>query len=267
MANIVGIDLGTAYSGLAHLNAVGKPEIVPNAEGERITRSAIYIDGNRIEVGEEAINAAIDIDEDKLVQWVKRHMEKPVFPERVDGREWSPSELSSFVLKKLKNDAEIKIGPIQDVVITVPAYFDEVRRQATIRAGELAGLNVIGIVNEPTAAAIYYAKEHSIRGKSLIFDLGGGTFDVTIADVNGLDIDILTSRGNHELGGHDFDLAILDIMRRQCMQQTGVKLENDVDKPINLEIDAEEVKKRLSNPRKENTKTNLYSESGEWFLF
>ncbi len=245
MSNIVGIDLGTTFSGIAHLNAVGKPEIVPNKDSERITASAVYIDGERVLVGAEAINSAVYDGEGGLVRWIKRYMHEPVFPDKVDGREWSPAELSSLILKKMKQDAEVKIGTITEAVITVPAYFDEVRRQATIRAAEMAGLNVLGIVNEPTAAALYYAKEHGIEGKTLVFDLGGGTFDVTITDVDGLDVDILTSRGNDRLGGYDFDMAMLGLMEAHCKQETGSKLVCESGGRVQLEVDAETFKRNL----------------------
>ncbi|MHC4186277.1 MAG: Hsp70 family protein, partial [Planctomycetota bacterium] len=158
MAKLVGIDLGTTFSALAILNAIGKPEIVPNADGERLTPSAIFFDEENsdiIRVGIEAVNSR-HVNADRSVRWVKRHMGEKKYRKKVDGKNWTPVELSSLILKKLKQDCSAEYGEIRDAVISVPAHFDEVRRKATMDAGTMAGLNVIGIVNEPVAAALYY---------------------------------------------------------------------------------------------------------------
>jgi len=159
MANIVGIDLGTTFSSLAMLNAIGKPEIVPNADGERLTPSAIFFDEENsdvIRVGVEAINSRL-VNAERSIRWIKRHMGDTNYTKNIDGKDWSPVELSSLIIKKLKQDCSGGDDEIRDAVISVPAHFDEVRRKATMDAGALAGLNVIGIVNEPVAAALYYA--------------------------------------------------------------------------------------------------------------
>ncbi|HEV56181.1 MAG TPA: Hsp70 family protein, partial [Phycisphaerales bacterium] len=159
MSTIAGIDLGTTFSALAILNRIGKPEIVPNAEGERITPSAVYFDeedNNVIRVGIEAINSR-QLNPDRCVRWIKRHMGDREYKKVVDGKAWTPEEISSLILKKLKQDCSMETEAIEDVAISVPAHFDEVRRKATMDAGTLAGLNVIGIVNEPVAAALFYA--------------------------------------------------------------------------------------------------------------
>ncbi|GAG37138.1 unnamed protein product, partial [marine sediment metagenome] len=203
MANIAGIDLGTTFSGLAILNSVGKPEIVPNADGERLTPSAIFFDEENsqiIRVGIEAVNSRY-LNAQRSVRWIKRHMGDGDYRRNINGKDWTPVELSSLILKKLKQDCSAERGEIREAVVSVPAHFDEVRRKATMDAGTMAGLNVIGIVNEPVAAALYYATTREICGKVLVYDLGGGTFDVTIMDVRGHNMEIICSQGDHALGG------------------------------------------------------------------
>ena len=185
--NIAGVDLGTTFSALAILNAIGKPEVVANAEGERLTPSAIFFDeedSNVARVGVEALNSR-HMNVDRSVRWIKRHMGDSDYSKNIDDKDWSPIELSSLILKKLAQECSSGHGNVTDVVISVPAHFDEVRRKATMDAGALAGLNVIGIVNEPVAAALYYATTIEVSGKILVYDLGGGTFDVTIMNANG----------------------------------------------------------------------------------
>ncbi|MHC5085626.1 MAG: Hsp70 family protein, partial [Planctomycetota bacterium] len=155
MSTIAGIDLGTTFSALARLNGIGRPEIVPNSEGERITPSAVYFEeeeAGAIRVGLEAVNCR-QLSPERAVRWIKRHMGDQDWEKEIDGRNWTPQEISSLILKKLKQDGSVE-SKISDVVISVPAHFDEVRRKATMDAGTLAGLNVIGIVNEPVAAAL-----------------------------------------------------------------------------------------------------------------
>lgn len=227
MGRIAGIDLGTTFSALAVLGETGRPETVPNADGERITPSAVFFAENGVVlVGEEAVNA-ISSEPDKGARWVKRFMGSPEFPDTVAGKKWDPAELSSFILRKLKEDCGAQAGEITDAVITVPAYFDEARRKATMDAGKLAGLNVVGIINEPTAAALYYATQHAVGGRIMVFDLGGGTFDVTLMDVNGRQVDIICSRGDHQLGGVDFDGAVIRIMEKTYRDETGGNLITD----------------------------------------
>jgi len=203
MSSIGGIDLGTTFSAMAVLNRIGRPEIVPNAEGERLTPSAIFFDEDEartIRVGVEAINSR-HLNPERSARWVKRHIGDTEYHKNIDGKDWTPVELSSLILKKLKQDCSLEHGDIQSVVISVPAHFDEIRRKATMDAGTMAGLNVIGIVNEPVAAALYYATKREISGRILVYDLGGGTFDVTILNLNGSQMDIICSQGDHALGG------------------------------------------------------------------
>ena len=216
MTNIVGIDLGTTFSVLATLNGIGKPQIVPNADGERLTPSAIFFDEENselIRVGVEAVNSR-HLNVERSVRWIKRNIGDNKYHRNIDGKDWSAVELSALILKKLKQDCSAEQGEISDVVISVPAHFDEVRRKATMDAGTMAGLNVIGIINEPVAAALYYATARKVNGKVLVYDLGGGTFDVTILDVKGHKMDIVCSQGDHSLGGIDFDREILKILEK-----------------------------------------------------
>ena len=270
MANIVGIDLGTTFSALAVLNAIGKPEIVPNADGERLTPSAIFFDeesSDIIRVGIEAINSR-HLNAERSVRWIKRYMGDAKYRKKVDDKDWTPVELSALILKKLKQEcsAEHGEGPrfagtqISDVVISVPAHFDEARRKATMDAGTMAGLNVIGIVNEPVAAALYYATTRKVSGKVLVYDLGGGTFDVTIMDVRGHQMNIVCSQGDHALGGVDFDKEILKMLEQSYKEKFNAELINSDEDRAKYEDEAEDVKKTLS--RRKTAKKMLYGSAG-----
>jgi len=260
--NVVGIDLGTTFSALAALNSIGKPEIVPNADGERLTPSAIFFDEEApdiIRVGVEAINSRY-LNAQRSVRWIKRNMGDKNFCINIDGKEYSAVELSALILKKLKQDCSAQIGEISDAVISVPAHFEEMRRKATMDAGAMAGLDVIAIVNEPVAAALYYATTRQVSGKVLVYDLGGGTFDVTIMQVSGQNIDIICSQGDHALGGIDFDKEILNILQQNYEEKLGRKLINSEEDKANYEDEAEDVKKILS--RRDVAKKMLYGPAG-----
>jgi molecular chaperone DnaK len=262
MANIVGIDLGTTFSALAVLNAIGKPEIVPNADGERLTPSAIFFDeesSDIIRVGVEAVNSR-HLNAERSVRWIKRYMGDANYRKNVDGKDWTPVELSALILKKLKQECSAEHGEISDVVISVPAHFDEARRKATMDAGTMAGLNVIGIVNEPVAAALYYATTREVSGKVLVYDLGGGTFDVTIMDVKGHQMDIVCSQGDHALGGIDFDQKILEMLEKSYKEKFGAELITSDEDRAKYEDEAEDVKKTLS--RRKTAKKMLYGSAG-----
>ena len=262
MSNLAGIDLGTTFSAIAILNNIGKAQIVPNAEGERITPSAIYFDeadSDIIRVGIEAINSR-HLNPERSVRWIKRHMGDGDYRLSIDGKDWTPHELSSLILKKLKQDAAAEHGEITDVVISVPAHFDEARRKATMDAGTMAGLNVIGIVNEPVAAALYYASTHDIAGRVLVYDLGGGTFDVTVLDIKGKDIQIVCSQGDHALGGIDFDKKILEMFEQDYRNNSGSELISCPEDRAKYEDDAEDTKKTLS--RRDVAKKMLYGQGG-----
>src|SRR3984957_8784572 len=209
----VGIDLGTTFCAGAHIDAYGKPQIIPNAESERITPSVILFDGTNAIVGSMAKQNAV-AEPEKIVDFVKREMgkSKAQFHRDFNGKIYSAEELSALIIKKLKVDAEKYLGePVTDAVITVPAYFNDAERTATITAGQLAGLNVLQIVNEPTAAALAYGLDKLDENQTVfVFDLGGGTFDVTIMRIHEHKLEMLATNGDHRLGGKDWDDVIVN---------------------------------------------------------
>ena len=248
----VGIDLGTSTSALAHVRSDGNPEIVPNADGERLTPSVVFFDqfeGVKL-IGSSAKDGG---DPERTVRHIKKHMDDPAYVVEIDGERWTPTEISALILSKLKKECSKLIGDIQDVVITVPANFNELARKATVTAGKLAGLNVKRIVNEPTAAALYYAHTKSIKGRVLVYDLGGGTLDITILDIDGDNVDILLSEGARHLGGSNFDDVLIDLIGQKYREQNGKDLIlSDVQRRRLLST-TEDTKKRLS-------KLNMVSE-------
>jgi len=262
MANIVGIDLGTTFSALAILNAIGRPEIVPNADGERLTPSVIFFDEENpdiIRVGVEAVNSRY-LNAERSVRWIKRHMGDAKYRKNIDSRDWTPVELSALILKKLRQECSAEDGEIHDAVISVPAHFEEVRRKATMDAGAMAGLNVIAIVNEPVAAALYYATTRNVSGRVLVYDLGGGTFDVTIVDVKGHQMEIVCSQGDHALGGIDFDKQIVAMLEQSYKEKLDAELINSDEDRAKYEDEAEDIKKTLS--RRPIAKKMLYGPAG-----
>lgn len=225
MGRAIGIDLGTTYSAVAILQNDGSPVILPNIEGQNITPSVVLFpdaaSGNDEPlVGEMAKHSAATAPLD-VVQFVKRQMGDPNWRfESTNGHSYTAEEISAVILKKLKNDAEIALGePITDAVITVPAYFDDARRTATRQAGQIAGLKVLRVLNEPTAAAMSYGLSQKKNGTVLVYDLGGGTFDVTIMDINNGEFDVLATDGNRNLGGFDFDNRIAEYVIEQIKEQ------------------------------------------------
>jgi len=225
----VGIDLGTTYSAIAQVNKHGVPEILANAEGDRITPSVILFDGDDIVVGNYAKQAAVAYP-DQIVDFVKRYIGDPDYGFAYRNDVYSPERLSSFILAKLKHDAEARLGhPIEEAVITVPAYFGDQQRRATLKAGELAGLKVLKLINEPTAAAFAYGLANMGRDmKIMVFDLGGGTFDVTLAEIVGKDINVIATNGDHQLGGKDWDEALISYISERFQEKHGVDPLEDV---------------------------------------
>lgn len=215
----VGIDLGTTFSAIAHVNRHGVPEILHNAEGDRITPSVVLFDGDEVIVGNYAKQSAVVYPE-QVVEFIKRHIGDPDFSFEYRNEQYTPERISSFVLAKLKHDAELRLGHrIDQAVITVPAYFNDHQRQATLRAGEMAGLHVLKLINEPTAAAFAYGLNNADSNKRvLVFDLGGGTFDVTICQIEGRDILVNATNGDHQLGGKDWDDALIRYAA-QCFEE------------------------------------------------
>jgi molecular chaperone DnaK len=210
---VIGIDLGTTFCAVAHIDPYGKPQIIPNGESERLTPSVILFDGGSVIVGSLAKNNAV-AEAERIVDFVKREMGKPKeqFQREFNGKIYSAEELSALILRKLKADAEKYLKePVTDAVITVPAYFNDAERTATITAGQLAGLNVLQIINEPTAAAVAYGLDKLDEDQTVfVFDLGGGTFDVTIMRIQGHGIQMLATNGDHRLGGKDWDDVIVN---------------------------------------------------------
>src|SRR3984893_9488140 len=209
----VGIGLGTTFSAVAHIDAYVKPQIIPNSENERITPSVLLFDDDTVIVGTLAKNSAV-AEPETIVHFVKREIGNPKehFHREFAGKIYSAEELSALILKKLKGDAERYLKePVTDVVITVPAYFNDAERTATITAGQLAGFNVLQIINEPTAAAVAYGLDKLDEDQTVfVFDLGGGTFDVTIMRIQGHGIQMLATNGDHRLGGKDWDDVIVN---------------------------------------------------------
>jgi molecular chaperone DnaK len=245
MAEYVGIDLGTTLSGLAYLKPDGNPEIVPNADGERLTPSVVYFDAHE-DVKLVGSSARDGGDPDRTVFQIKRYMDDPNHLVNIDGKDWTPAEISALILAKLKRDCSRIVGEVEEVVITVPANFNELARKSTIAAAEMAGLKVRRLVNEPTAAAVYYAHTQGVQGRVLVFDLGGGTLDVTILEVSGDSIRIMTSEGARHLGGSNFDDMLLDAYDEQYRKQINAPLYNDERQRRRSLQAAEDSKKMLS---------------------
>jgi len=260
MAKIAGIDLGTTFSAISHLNDMGRPEVIPNVDGERIMHSAVYFsEGGNVQVGVEAVRSRCE-DVTRSVRWIKARMGDADHRTSIDGKDHTPAELSALILKKLHQDAIPQVGEVTDIVISIPANFGEVARKATMDAGKIAGLNVVGLVNEPTAAAFYYAITNEIGGRVMVFDLGGGTFDVSIANVAGKDIDIVASSGDRDLGGSQFDQKLLEYFEKKYKEETGGNLYSTLEERAEFEDYAEETKKSLS--KKETVKFRLKGEEG-----
>ncbi|MBI4983122.1 molecular chaperone DnaK [Candidatus Woesearchaeota archaeon] len=245
----VGIDLGTTFSAVAVMEG-GKPAIINNSEGARITPSVVHIKDDEVIVGQIARNQAI-IDPSHTVRSIKRKMGSNEKVE-IDGKEYTPEQISAMILQKLKRDAEAYLGqPIKNAVVTVPAYFNDAQRQATKNAGEIAGLNVLRIINEPTASALAYGldkqeKDHTI----LVFDFGGGTFDVSILELGGGVFEVKATSGDNQLGGDDIDELIVNWLIDKFKKNTGINLNSDPQAIQRLKEAAEKAKIELSSKMK-----------------
>jgi molecular chaperone DnaK len=251
---ILGIDLGTTNSAFAVMEG-GDPEIIVNAEGERTTPSVVAFDDGERLVGKPAKNQAVKNPE-QTIQSIKRHMGEDDYSVTLDDEEYTPEQVSAMVLQKIKRDAEEYLGDeIEKAVITVPAYFNDRQRQATKDAGEIAGFEVERIVNEPTAAAMAYGLDDESDQTVLVYDLGGGTFDVSILDLGGGVYEVVATNGDNDLGGDDWDHAIIDYLADEFEDEHGVDLREDRQALQRLTEAAEEAKVELSS-RKE-TRINL----------
>ena len=250
LKRVYGIDLGTTYSAIAYVDEHGKPVIVPNQESERITPSVVLFDGESIIVGNTAKEAA-KVEPHRVVSRVKQHMGDPQFVFEYEGQAFSPEDISSFILRKVVGDAELALGgeeKITDVVITCPAYFGTDEREATANAGRLAGLNVRSILNEPTAAAIAYGLEQGEDQVVLVYDLGGGTFDVTMIEIKDRLIRVICTGGDHRLGGALWDEGIVMALSESFRQQTAQESDplDDPEVLNDLFLQAERGKKTLT---------------------
>ncbi len=245
MGKIIGIDLGTTNSCVAVLEG-GEAVVIPNAEGSRTTPSVVAFakDGQRL-VGQIAKRQAVT-NPDRTVLSIKREMGSN-FKARIDGKDYSPQEISAMVLQKLKQDAEAYLGTTVDqAVITVPAYFSDAQRQATKDAGRIAGLEVQRIINEPTAAALAYGLDKEEEQKIVVFDLGGGTFDVSVLEIGDGVFEVLATSGNNRLGGDDFDKRVVDWIVDETKKSQGIDLSNDKMAMQRLREAAEKAKIELS---------------------
>ena len=246
MSKIIGIDLGTTNSCVAVMEG-GKPTVIANAEGARTTPSVVAFakNGERL-VGEPAKRQAVT-NADKTISSIKRHMGTN-YKVNIDGKNYSPQEISAMVLQKLKADAEAYLGEkVSEAVITVPAYFNDAQRQATKDAGRIAGLDVKRIINEPTAAALAYGLDNENEQKILVYDLGGGTFDVSIIEIGDGVIEVLATNGDTHLGGDDFDNKLTNYMLAEFKRKEGVDLSMDKMALQRLKEAAEKAKKELSS--------------------
>lgn len=241
MGKVIGIDLGTTNSCVAVLEG-GEPVVIPNPEGNRTTPSVVAFtkDGERL-VGEVAKRQAIT--NPNTVISIKRHMGTN-YKVNIDGKEYTPQEISAIILQKLKADAEAYLGePVTQAVITVPAYFNDSQRQATKDAGKIAGLEVLRIVNEPTAASLAYGLEKEEDQTILVYDLGGGTFDVSILELGDGFFEVKATSGDNKLGGDDFDQVIIDYLVDIFKKENGIDLSKDKMALQRLKDAAEKAKK------------------------
>ena len=246
MGKIIGIDLGTTNSCVAVMEG-GKPVVIANAEGLRTTPSVVAFSktGERL-VGDPAKRQAVT-NADKTISSIKRHMGTD-YKVEIDGKKYTPQEISAMILQKLKSDAENYLGEkVTEAVITVPAYFNDAQRQATKDAGKIAGLDVKRIINEPTAAALAYGLDNEHEQKIMVYDLGGGTFDVSIIEIGDGVIEVLATAGNNKLGGDDFDNAVTQYMLNDFKAKEGVDLSKDTMALQRLKEAAEKAKKELSS--------------------
>jgi molecular chaperone DnaK len=245
MGKAIGIDLGTTNSCVAVVEG-GKPVIIPNEKGNRTSPSVVAFskDGERL-VGEAAVRQAV-INSERTISSVKRHMGTN-WRKEIDGKYYSPQEISAMILRKLKMDAQAYLGEeVTDAVITVPAYFNDIQRQATKDAGRIAGLNVIRIINEPTSAALAYGLDKMTPQKVMVYDLGGGTFDVSIIEIGEGVIEVLATNGNNHLGGDDFDERITNRLVDVIKKEHRVDIRKDFSAYQRVKEAAEQAKKELS---------------------
>lgn len=246
MGTVIGIDLGTTNSCVAVIEG-DTPTVITSKEGYRTTPSVVaFTKSKELIVGDAAKRQAA-VNSDRTIFSIKRHMGTD-YRKKINGKYYTPQEISAFILMKLKEDAEDFLGqPVTDAVVTVPAYFTDAQRQATKDAGKIAGLNILRIINEPTSAALAYGLDNGMAQKVLVYDLGGGTFDVSVIDIGDNVIEVLATSGDNHLGGDDFDERIVNYLVEQFKISDGINLSKDVSAMQRLREEAEKAKKELSS--------------------
>jgi len=265
----VGIDLGTTFSVVARLDDKGQPVTLVNAEGDRLTPSVVLFDGDDVIVGKEALKA-LATEAEHVAECSKRDMGYRVFHKILEGKQYPPEVIEAWILNKLRTDTVARIGEFNKVVITVPAYFDEVRRKATQDAGYMAGFEVMDIINEPTAAAVAFGFQQGFmtpEGKShkpqkiLVYDLGGGTFDVTVMEIAGTEFRALATDGDVRLGGYDWDQRLVDIVAEGFIREHFVDPREDPRTAGKLWRECEDAKRTLSARSKANVACDFQGRS------
>jgi molecular chaperone DnaK len=250
----VGIDLGTTFSVVARVDEDGRPVTLPNAEGDRLTPSVVLFDREEVVVGKEALKA-LATEAERCAECVKRDMGSRVFHKVLEGKQYPPEVLQAWILNKLRRDTIAQIGPFSKVVITVPAYFDEVRRKSTQDAGYMAGFEVMDIINEPTAAAVAFGFQQGFLSPEgaahapqnvLVYDLGGGTFDLTCMAIRGREFITLATDGDVRLGGYDWDQRLVDLVAEQFIRQHFIDPRDDPRSAGKLWRECEDAKRTLS---------------------
>lgn len=245
MKKTIGIDLGTTNSCVSVVEG-GKPVIIPNDKGERTTPSVVAFAANSERLVGSAARRQAAVNSSRTISSVKRHMGTDWYT-TIDGKEYNAQEISAMILRKLRQDAEAYLGEtVTDAVITVPAYFNDIQRQATKDAGRIAGLNVLRIINEPTSAALAYGLDNGAAQKIMVYDLGGGTFDVSIIEIGDGVIEVLATGGDNQLGGDDFDKRVVEYLVAEFKKQTRVDLNRDAAAMQRVKEAAEQAKKELS---------------------
>lgn len=246
MGTVIGIDLGTTNSCVAVIEG-DTPTVITSKEGYRTTPSVVAFTKSKERIVGDAAKRQAAVNSDRTIFSIKRHMGTD-YRKKIDGKYYTPQEISAFILMKLKEDAEDFLGqPVTDAVVTVPAYFTDAQRQATKDAGKIAGLNILRIINEPTSAALAYGLDNGMAQKVLVYDLGGGTFDVSVIDIGDNVIEVLATSGDNYLGGDDFDERIVNYLVEQFKLSDGINLSKDVSAMQRLREEAEKAKKELSS--------------------
>ena len=246
MGTVIGIDLGTTNSCVAVIEG-DTPTVITSKEGYRTTPSVVAFTKSKELIVGDAPKRQAAVNSDRTIFSIKRHMGTD-YRKKIDGKYYTPQEISAFILMKLKEDAEDFLGqPVTDAVVTVPAYFTDAQRQATKDAGKIAGLNILRIINEPTSAALAYGLDNGMAQKVLVYDLGGGTFDVSVIDIGDNVIEVLATSGDNHLGGDDFDERIVNYLVEQFKISDGINLSKDVSAMQRLREEAEKAKKELSS--------------------